>query len=142
MKKTANDGQPGSDSESCECSCCDCDEPAVTTDDGGTPVCEECADYFVGLDGEVHCSRETDGLGGKCPSCGDEIDWGRIQTAQYQSNHREGTCGCKGRRWSDTERGNGFPGQIQYGDQCRNCDGTGDGDCGGDCLYCNGSGEI
>lgn len=41
----------------CQCSCCGCDEPAVTTDDGGNAACEACADYTCDDDGCVVCSR-------------------------------------------------------------------------------------
>lgn len=41
----------------CECTACGCSNPATTTDDGGIPVCWECANYTVDTDGDVHCMR-------------------------------------------------------------------------------------
>lgn len=41
----------------CECTICVCSEPATTTDDGGVPVCAECAKYVVDAEGDVHCAR-------------------------------------------------------------------------------------
>ena len=55
----------------CDCSGCDCAEEATTTDDGGEPVCDECAEFAVDDDGEVHCMRmgdvETVTEGGNTP---------------------------------------------------------------------------
>lgn len=53
----------------CECEC-GCRDVATQTDDGGAPVCEECADYVTDGDDEVVCSRSdrteyvADGAGG------------------------------------------------------------------------------
>lgn len=53
----------------CDCSACDCDEPAVMTDDGGNAVCEACENYTTGDDGEVLCSR-CNGVETVVESCG------------------------------------------------------------------------
>ena len=42
----------------CQCTCCGCDEPATTTDDGSVEVCDACADYTCDDDGCVVCSRD------------------------------------------------------------------------------------
>ena len=42
----------------CQCDGCGCDEPAVTTDDGGVAVCGACQDYTCDADGCVVCSRD------------------------------------------------------------------------------------
>lgn len=41
----------------CQCKSCDCDEDATTIDDGGTDVCDACADYATDDDGATYCSR-------------------------------------------------------------------------------------
>ena len=71
--RVALDGWP-----ECECSSGQCSEPATRTDDGGTPVCDACADYAVDEDGDVHCAScdsgdveqvtETCGAGGQTRS--------------------------------------------------------------------------
>lgn len=48
------------DSVRCACPDCGCDEPATTTDDGGTAVCEACAEYAVDEDGDTYCSRRAE----------------------------------------------------------------------------------
>ena len=40
----------------CGCASDACDAPAVTTDDGGNPVCEACVDYAIDAAGECHCA--------------------------------------------------------------------------------------
>jgi len=60
----------------CGCTACGCGEIATTTDDCDVPVCEDCAEYVVDDDGEVHCARcpeveivtETCGAGGQLRS--------------------------------------------------------------------------
>ena len=42
----------------CQCTCCGCDEPAVTTDDGGVEVCGACAEYTCDDEGCVVCSKD------------------------------------------------------------------------------------
>lgn len=87
----------------CQCNC-DCEELATTVDKpSGMRVCDECAEYDVDSDGDVHCARS--GWGKVCPDCDAEIEWGRIQTAQWQANAREGRCDCPGRLWTQTEQG-------------------------------------
>lgn len=84
----------------CECSC-GCDESATTTD-GGVPVCEECDDYTVDADGQVHCSREHGGT--TCPYCDGPIDWACIETyGSGGSNDQRGTCSCGS--WHREDRG-------------------------------------
>ncbi len=41
----------------CECIGCGCSDPAITTDDGGVPVCAACSEYAVDEDGDVICSQ-------------------------------------------------------------------------------------
>lgn len=95
----------------CECEC-GCAEQTDRHDISGALACEECGDAQYDSDGEfLHCDR-----GVTCPDCGEEPQFGPIQTQQYQSNWCYGTCGCDQRSWTDTERGNGFPGQITYTD--------------------------
>ena len=53
----------------CECDCCGCQEPAVTTDDSGDPVCGECEEYTTDEDGQVVCSRDPRAET-VCESCG------------------------------------------------------------------------
>lgn len=85
----------------CECDSCACDQDATTTDDGGAHVCDACADYYTTEDGEVVCSRTQDET--TCRHCDQPIEWGHIQTRQYEANWREGRCEC--RTWLSTERG-------------------------------------
>lgn len=54
----------------CQCSACGCDEPAMTTDDDGVPVCDECSCYAVDAEGQVHCSRDGDVIEEVVESCG------------------------------------------------------------------------
>lgn len=100
------------------CGClCDCAEPATDIDDGGAPVCAGCYDYWTDPNGDIHCGNSDEGIGDNCPDCLEPIAWGRIQTGGSGCpNYIHGTCGCAGRQWSDTERGNGFPGDISYSD--------------------------
>jgi hypothetical protein len=95
----------------CQCEC-ECSDVATSTDSAGVPVCDECGEATYTPEGVFLCCER--GIGNTCPDCGQEIDWGHIQTAQFQANWREGTCGCTARKWTDTERGAGFPGQISY----------------------------
>ncbi len=95
----------------CEC-LCDCTEPAVTTDDGGTPVCDECETAVWTEDGDVICARQTKNFE-RCHVCGDKIDWGCIEThSPGTANSRTGTCGC-GDAWLDEDKG-GW-GHYSYG---------------------------
>lgn len=91
----------------CECQGCGCDEPATTTDDGGVPVCEECADFTCD-DGDVVCSRMTKGFS-QCNVCDEAIEWGtHIQTGNPgdgSPNYIIGRCGCKDAHWRNEDRG-------------------------------------
>lgn len=88
----------------CLCTGCGCDEPATGTDDAGVNVCDECADYSSTEDGDVICSRMTEG-GKHCHACGGTIDWSHIQTRQGGGNFRMGACTCGPEAWRDEERG-------------------------------------
>ncbi len=88
--------------KTCTCGGCGCTEPATTTDDGGAPCCEPCADYYVADEGEVVCARMQT-ADTPCRHCGGDIEWGRIQTRQWEANWREGECEC--RRWKQEDRG-------------------------------------
>lgn len=90
--------------EPCTCTC-GCTEPATTIDDGGNHSCEECADYYTTEDGDVVCSRKQGET--ECRHCGEAIEWCSIQTngGPGPGNWREGTCGCEGREWIETEHG-------------------------------------
>lgn len=89
-------------SRPCECESCGCTELASTTDDGGNPSCEACADYYCDENGQPVCSRAQDNE--TCRHCGEAIEWGGIQTGQPgDANWSEGTCSC--REWTCTERG-------------------------------------
>ena len=91
--------------KTCNCNC-HCSEPATTTDDNGVPVCLACASYTVDDDGDVVCSRMTEG-GTVCHICYDDIEWGCIQTGSGRSNYTEGTCQCSPEYgWYLEERGN------------------------------------
>lgn len=87
----------------CECSACDCENEATTTDDHGVKVCAACAVYMVDDGGTVVCSRQ--GLGRTCHVCGLVIQWGPILTGYPgQANYRVGHCTC-GPAWLDEDRG-------------------------------------
>lgn len=53
----------------CECTGCDCDEPATCTDDQGIPTCTGCQDYTTDDDGNVLCAK-CDGVETVVESCG------------------------------------------------------------------------
>lgn len=42
----------------CQCSCCGCDEPAVSTDDVGNPTCDACEEYTTD-NGDVICANDS-----------------------------------------------------------------------------------
>jgi len=103
--ETTNGGVTMSEHD-CQCTGCSCDAEATTTDDQGIPVCDECASYCIDEDGEVICSRLTDGFS-RCHVCHQEIEWGSTQTGNPGSGAasvRLGSCDC-GDAWTDTERG-------------------------------------
>lgn len=92
--------------EMCRCHC-GCDRPAVTTDDGGVPVCEACSSSAL-IGGEIVCGNTAE-IGRVCPKCGAEIEWGSIVTGDPGSggaSRRYGQCACPDHEWIDWERGN------------------------------------
>ena len=112
----------------CECQGCGCPNQATTTDDGGVPVCDQCAEYFVSNDGEVVCGRMTargcwipSATGGlkACHDCQSDIDWGCIETGNHPGdgtpNFVRGRCSCTGRVWRNEDRG-GW-GHVSYTDK-------------------------
>lgn len=55
----------------CECSSGACREPATRIDEGGTPVCDACADYVIDVQGDIHCaSCDSDDVEQVVESCG------------------------------------------------------------------------
>lgn len=106
----------------CACTGCGCDDQATRTDDQGYPVCDECADYTVDEDGDVVCSRMTDG-GTTCHVCEQTIAWGSIRTHRSgQPNDRTGTCGCVNHVWREEDRGGWqSPQRVSNLTTCEHC---------------------
>ena len=92
----------------CECSCCDCDEPATDTDEGGNPSCAACLTYLSLDDGTLVCSRQTEDFT-RCHECYQDISWTGILTGTAgQSNYRLGDCACGKEVWRNEEAGGGW----------------------------------
>jgi len=77
----------------CECSACGCDEPATTTDDGGTAVCATCADYAIDEDGDVHCARcgDVEEVVECCGAGGQTRSYYRLRPPTMPETDPEGT---------------------------------------------------
>ena len=90
----------------CGCSECGCSEEATEVDQGsGISLCDACADYTLGPDGEVICSAMTEG-GATCHECGETIEWGSIHTGQPGNpNIRFGDCNCAAHHWEQRDEG-------------------------------------
>lgn len=85
----------------CECGC-ECGREAAGKDDSGTPVCDECSDYYE-YAGDMVCSRVQDDT--TCRHCGQKIQWGVVQTCQASPNWVDGKCGCADKLWTQVDMG-------------------------------------
>lgn len=108
----------------CRCTCnCGCNDSAAIIDSSsGELVCDECSIYLVDDDGEVICSKVTNGFS-ICHICHEIIKWGCIQTGNPGSgspNYIEGSCKC-GDSWLEECRGNwGYYSYFgKQGEQCQ-----------------------
>ena len=86
----------------CQCTCCGCDEPAVTTDAGGIEVCDECADYTTDDDGGVVCSKDdrTETVTESCGAGNQQRSYVRLKPPEMPESDATGeyclywaTCG-------------------------------------------------
>ena len=80
----------------CQCSACGCAEPATTTDDGGVPVCDECADYAVDDDGDVHCARcgDVEIVTESCGAGSQTRSYARIRPPEMPPSDPDGEWAC------------------------------------------------
>ena len=86
----------------CQCTCCGCDEAAVTTDDGGVEVCEKCAEYTTDDDGCVVCSKDdrTETVTESCGAGNQQRSYVRLKPPEMPESDATGeyclywaTCG-------------------------------------------------
>jgi hypothetical protein len=76
----------------CECACCEHDEPAVTTDGGGNPVCEACEDYTCDGDGEVVCGNDprAETVSESCGAGGQTRTYVRLKPPEMPEERADG----------------------------------------------------
>lgn len=83
----------------CECCGCDCANAAVTTDDGGVPVCEACSVYTIDDDGHVICSQsergdELEEITECCGAGGQTRTYTRLRPPTMPQEDEDGEWAC------------------------------------------------